>query len=139
MKHPIPRNSVIALAFCLMTTTPRCTTPGCTAAENAPSVRPLEAVQPVDFAREVLPVLSNKCFICHGPDSHEKDVLRLDSPELATADRGGYRAIDQQAPAKSAVLKRIHSTDDQMPPTDAEKQLTPGERDLLTRWIQQGG
>ncbi len=34
---------------------------------------------PVDFAREVLPILSNKCFVCHGPDSRKKDLMRLDS------------------------------------------------------------
>ena len=44
---------------------------------------------PVDFAREILPVLSNKCFVCHGPDSKKKDLLRLDSFEGATRDLGG--------------------------------------------------
>ena len=36
---------------------------------------------PVDFAREVLPILSDKCFVCHGPDSTEEDQLRLDTFE----------------------------------------------------------
>ncbi len=43
---------------------------------------------PVDFAREVLPILSNKCFVCHGPDGEEKKVLRLDSFQEATRDLG---------------------------------------------------
>ena len=41
----------------------------------------LNAAKPVDFAREILPVLSNKCFVCHGPDAKKKDILRLDSFE----------------------------------------------------------
>ena len=93
----------------------------------------------VDFAREILPILSNKCFVCHGPDSQDEDQLRLDSAEFATADRGGYRAIDAKSPADSALLLRIQSEDDPMPPEDAEKQLTDQERALLTRWVQQGG
>lgn len=98
-----------------------------------------ERDNPVDFAREILPILSNKCFVCHGPDSNAKDQLRLDTPELATADRGGYRAINPQSPEKSELLVRIHSTDAPMPPADAEKQLTPVERGLLTQWVKQGG
>lgn len=97
------------------------------------------AATDVDFARQILPILSNKCFVCHGPDARKKDGLRLDSFEAATSDRGGYKAIDPKSPDKSVVLNRIHSADEPMPPADAEKQLTPTERGLLTRWIKQGG
>ena len=93
----------------------------------------------VDFARDVLPILSNKCFVCHGPDSNDAEMLRLDTEELATVDRGGYRAIDQGAPRKSAALHRLLSKDNPMPPADAEKQLTGTERQLLVDWIKQGG
>ena len=93
----------------------------------------------VDFARDVLPILSNKCFVCHGPDSNDADMLRLDTEELATVDRGGYRAIDQKKPRQSAALHRILSEDDPMPPADAEKQLTDLERQTLVTWIKQGG
>ncbi len=94
---------------------------------------PIHAVEdrgatPVDFAREILPVLSDKCFVCHGPAGEEKDVLRLDSFAAATRDLGGHRAIDPDAPDKSEILVRIHSTDDPMPPADADKKLTPKER-----------
>ncbi len=92
----------------------------------------------VSFAREVLPVLSNKCFVCHGPDA-EDDMLKLDSFESATADRDGHQAIQPDKPSDSRLLKRIHSSDDPMPPADAEKQLTPAERDILSRWIAEGG
>jgi hypothetical protein len=93
----------------------------------------------VDFAREVLPILSNKCFACHGPDTQDEADLRLDSFEAATADRDGLRAIDPAKPEKSELLRRIHSKDEPMPPADAEKQLTNTERDILSRWVKQGG
>jgi cytochrome c553 len=93
----------------------------------------------VDFAREILPLLSNKCFVCHGPDGEARKELRLDSFAAATRDLGGHRAIDPTKPEKSAILVRIHSADEPMPPADAEKQLTPGERELLSRWVRQGG
>lgn len=101
----------------------------------------LEADDTVNFSREVLPILSNKCFVCHGPDAAEygEDMRRLDSAEGAMAATDSGRAIDPQAPAKSLLLLRIHSEDDPMPPADAEKQLTRAERSILTRWVEQGG
>jgi len=97
------------------------------------------ADKPVSFSREVLPILSDKCFVCHGPDTRKKSELRLDSFEGATADRGGYRAIDPAKPADSEILKRLFDTDDPMPPEKAEKELTEGERETLKRWVEQGG
>ena len=97
------------------------------------------AETPVDFSREILPILSNKCFICHGPDSRKEDLLRLDSFEGATSDLGGYRAVDPSDLAKSEIIARIHDADDPMPPEDAEKHLTAAERALLKRWVLQGG
>ena len=93
----------------------------------------------VDFSREILPLLSNKCFVCHGPAGEARDVLRLDSFAAATTERDGHRAIDPDAPRKSQILVRLHSTDEPMPPADAEKQLTVKERELLSRWVRQGG
>ena len=90
----------------------------------------------VDFATDVLPILSNKCFVCHGPDAKD-GLVRLDSADAAYADLGGYRAINSSAPGESAALLRIHSVDDPMPPEEAEKQLTASERDhrpLDSRW-----
>ena len=92
-----------------------------------------------NFARDVLPVLSNKCFVCHGPDSNEPGQLRLDTFAAATADRGGYSAINVTSPDKSELLARIFSHDDPMPPGDAEKQLTPAEKKLLKEWVLSGG
>ena len=94
---------------------------------------------PVDFAREILPLLSDKCFVCHGPDGTESETLRLDSFAEATRDLEGRRAIDPEQPEKSEFLVRIFSTDSPMPPEDAERQLTDAERELFARWIRQGG
>ena len=93
----------------------------------------------ISFATDILPILSNKCFVCHGPDTKEKDLLRLDSRAAAVADLGGYKAIDPQDLAKSELIGRIHDKDAPMPPEDAEKQLTAAERKLLTEWVQAGG
>ena len=84
-------------------------------------------------------MLSNKCFVCHGPDAKDEDLLRLDAFATATVDLGGYRAIDPAAPEKSRILVRIHSTDDPMPPADVKKQLSRKERDLISRWVREGG
>jgi hypothetical protein len=97
------------------------------------------AAEPVDFAREVLPILSNKCFACHGPDTKKKKALRLDSYAAAIQDREGIHAIDPEAPEDSEILFRIHDKKDPMPPEDAERQLTDAERDILSRWVKQGG
>mgnify|MGYP001327599535 CR=1 FL=1 len=99
----------------------------------------VQAVEVIDFAAEVLPVLSDKCFVCHGPDGAEKEILRLDSFAEATRDNDGRRAIDPAALEQSEILIRIHSADNPMPPLDAQKQLTSQERQLLSRWIRQGG
>ena len=93
----------------------------------------------VDFARQILPILSNKCFACHGPDSKKPSELRLDSYKSATADRDGVKAIDPKNLTESEMLFRIHDKEDPMPPVDAEKQLTEEERKLLTSWVKSGG
>ena len=98
-----------------------------------------KAGAPVDFAREVLPILSNKCFVCHGPDSRKKDLLRLDSYAGATKDLGDYQAVNPRDPAKSEILVRLHSAKKPMPPKKAEKQLTEQERTIISRWVRQGG
>ncbi|QEG01828.1 Planctomycete cytochrome C [Stieleria maiorica] len=93
----------------------------------------------IDFSREILPILSDKCFVCHGPDTDEGATVRLDSYEAATSDLGGYRAIDPDDLPASELLRRITSADDPMPPDDAEKTLTDHEKQLLAQWVAQGG
>jgi hypothetical protein len=102
------------------------------------SVGFLRADESVDFARQILPILSNKCFSCHGPDTKKAKDLRLDSYAAATKDRKGIRAIDPESPEDSELLFRIHDKEDPMPPED-EKPLTDAERELLSRWVKGGG
>ena len=94
-----------------------------------------------DFSREVLPILSDKCFVCHGPDAAElgEDMRRLDSFKAAHENTDTGRAIDAQQPQHSLILQRIFSADDPMPPSDADKQLTAAEKQTLKRWIETGG
>ncbi|MEO8498198.1 MAG: DUF1549 domain-containing protein, partial [Planctomycetota bacterium] len=96
----------------------------------------------IDFARDIRPLLSNTCFKCHGPDEEGREAdLRLDTPEGAYADLGGYQAIKPNEPESSALIERISSTDpdEKMPPPDSGLKLSPAEIELLKAWIAQGG
>ena len=93
----------------------------------------------IDFANEVLPILSDKCFVCHGPDTFEETSLKLDSFDGATTDLGGYKAVDPEDLESSEMLHRIFSEDDPMPPVDAQKQLTTREKEVLKAWVLSGG
>ncbi|MEC9091953.1 MAG: PSD1 and planctomycete cytochrome C domain-containing protein [Planctomycetota bacterium] len=99
----------------------------------------LAGEEKINFSQKVLPILSNKCFVCHGPDSDEAVDLKLDTAEAAYADLGGYQAINRKDPAKSELLKRIHSRNEPMPPEDALKQLTDQEKAILDQWVLEGG
>ncbi|MFK7738158.1 MAG: PSD1 and planctomycete cytochrome C domain-containing protein [Pirellulaceae bacterium] len=92
----------------------------------------------VDFATQVLPILSDKCFLCHGPDTKEQGLVRLDSFAGATADLGDYRAIDANDPKKSHLIERIFDTDDPMPPVET-KPLSADEKATLRAWVLAGG
>jgi hypothetical protein len=95
----------------------------------------------VRFDRDILPILAEHCFACHGPDAANRQAdLRLDTTEGSTADRDGVRAIVPGNPQASELLVRVHSTDPTvvMPPPDTNKRLTPQEKLLLERWIAAG-
>ena len=98
-----------------------------------------------DFNREVRPILSNNCFLCHGPDEEGRKGgqkgLRLDTREGAMEDLGGGAfAIVPGQPDQSELLKRLITTDadELMPPPKSGKQLSAGEIDILRRWIAGG-
>lgn len=96
----------------------------------------------IDFNRDIRPILSDKCFFCHGPDAGERKAdLRLDTRAGATADLGGYAAVVPGKPEASEFIARITHPDaaEIMPPPDSHKALKPGEIKLLTRWIAEGG
>src|SRR5215831_11189618 len=96
---------------------------------------------PIEFNRDIRPILSDKCYTCHGPDeSKRKSKLRLDTETGAKADLGGHFAIVPGEPAKSELVRRVTALDRarRMPPTYAPSPLTSAEVDRLTRWIAQG-
>lgn len=96
----------------------------------------------VDFRRDVLPLLSERCFLCHGPDEGTREAdLRLDSRDNAIADRDGKSAIKPGDPDASQILMRLTTSDADlaMPPADSgKKRLTVEEIDILRRWIAEG-
>lgn len=105
-----------------------------------------EEPRKLDFNQDIRPILSNKCFQCHGPDEAERKGggvhgLRLDNATGAQEDLGGFRAIVPGDPVASLLIQRITSNDPEalMPPPDSGKSLTPAEIERLTEWVRQGG
>src|SRR4051812_31405718 len=95
----------------------------------------------IDFQRQVRPILSDNCFLCHGPDKGTRMVdLRLDIQEGAFAARKNGTPIVPGKPDESLVIKRIYSDNPafRMPPVFAHKTLTKEQKDTLRRWIEQG-
>ncbi|MBY0459042.1 MAG: DUF1549 domain-containing protein, partial [Gemmataceae bacterium] len=93
----------------------------------------------VDFARDVLPLLSNHCFQCHGPDEKaRKGDLRLDLKDDALRKAGAV--IVPGKSADSEVIRRIESADPKevMPPPKANKPLKPEQVAILKKWIDEG-
>lgn len=95
----------------------------------------------IDFNRDIRPILSSKCLACHGPDSAKREAnLRLDVETSAKAEHDGHAAIIGGDVDHSELVQRITSkdVDEQMPPTESGKKLTPEEIELLSRWIADG-
>lgn len=98
----------------------------------------------VSYNFDIRPILSDKCFICHGPDANKRQAgLRLDLAESA------YKALDENPaahalvpgdPMQSQVFLRISSQDSayRMPPLESNLSLSPHEIKLIERWIKQG-
>ena len=97
------------------------------------------AQAPVDFRRDVLPILSENCFTCHGPDAKTRKAdLRLDVKESAL--RTKDPVIVPGKSGESELFERVSSTDpdEVMPPPKSGKKLTPAQIDVLKKWIDQG-
>jgi len=96
----------------------------------------------VDFARDVLPILSDRCFHCHGPDESDRQAdLRLDLEAELTADRGGYATVVPGSVDASELFDRITTTDVDrvMPPLDAQRTpLSDAEIAAIRGWIEAG-
>jgi hypothetical protein len=96
----------------------------------------------IDFDRDIRPILSDKCFVCHGPDAaNNKSKLRFDTEAHAFADLGnGRRAIVHGDPKQSQLVRRISAENAalRMPPVYSGLKLSRQEVDRLTQWIAQG-
>jgi hypothetical protein len=91
----------------------------------------------LEFNRDIRPILSDKCFACHGPDSAARKAdLRLDQREAAIE----FGALKPGEPSSSPIVERIFSEepDLQMPPADSHKRLSPEQKETLKRWIAEG-
>jgi hypothetical protein len=100
----------------------------------------------ISFNRHIRPILSDKCFACHGPDARARKAdLRLDmAPPPAAAGPDGLPATPPVLvpgdPDQSELIRRVMSADpdEKMPPPDQERQLTDQQRALLRAWVAQG-
>lgn len=91
----------------------------------------------IEFNRDIRPILSENCYLCHGPDkNNRKAKLRLDVREVAL-DRG---AIVPGKPEESEMIKRIEATDpeDHMPPPETHKKISDAQKETLKKWIADG-
>lgn len=96
----------------------------------------LSGQEQVDFNRDIRPILSDKCFFCHGPDPSNREAdLRFDDEDAAKE-----YAIVPGEPDESELMVRITSDDPEsrMPPPQSKLVLTPGEIKTLQRWINEG-
>lgn len=97
--------------------------------------------EPLDFNRDVRPILSDKCFKCHGPDAkNQKSDFRIDTFEHAVVNLGDYAGVVPGDLKASETHWRIHSDDpvDMMPPPEAKMPLTKREIEILDQWIVEG-
>jgi len=95
------------------------------------------ADQPLEYNRDIRPILADKCFACHGPDSAARKAdLRVDDRAAAI----DMLAIVPGKPDESEMIARIFSKDEdeQMPPPATKKTLTVAEKEMLRRWIADG-
>jgi hypothetical protein len=95
------------------------------------------AAEPLEFNRDIRPILADHCFACHGPDrGSRKADLRLDQRDAAVK----AEAISEKQPKKSELIARIFSNDSDvvMPPPEAKKPLTAEQKERLKRWVIEG-
>ena len=127
----VPVNGPLTLGFLIMSL---CMSPLHLPAQDSPSS--------VEFSRDILPLLSENCFQCHGPDEATREAgLRLDQRDgiLAEADSGAAAVIPGSA-VKSELVRRIISDDPdlKMPPPESGKKLTAADIERLKQWVNTG-
>ena len=95
------------------------------------------SAEPVEFNRDIRPILSENCFACHGPDKNARQAdLRLDRRDEAMA-QGAIKPGDLKG---SKLVARIRAEQEmlRMPPVWSDKKLTPKQQQTLVEWIEQG-
>lgn len=96
----------------------------------------------LSFSRDVRPLLTERCFLCHGPDEGTRESeVRFDLREEAVRERDGVYAIKPGDPNASEILKRLTSNDEDvvMPPPDSgQKRLTAEQVNQIRQWISEG-
>src|SRR5438445_1361569 len=95
----------------------------------------------VDFSRDVLPILSDNCYQCHGPDEKaRKAKLRFDNKTGAFRVKDGKTVIVPGKSAESELVRQVTSTDPEevMPPPKSNRKLTASQIGLLRRWVEEG-
>lgn len=104
------------------------------------------AEESISYNRDIRPLLSDRCFACHGPDEAKREAnLRLDLAAGALGPfhvRENRQAIKPGNPESSELWNRLNTTDQSLqmpPPNSGKKPLTESQRELIRQWIQQGG
>ncbi len=104
--------------------------------------QPAAAAEPVNFSRDIRPILSNTCYKCHGPDEKERQAnLRLDTAEGLLARSSAETAIVAPGNSDASELYRRIASEDpdlKMPPPSSGKRLAPEQIELIRRWIDEG-
>jgi hypothetical protein len=101
--------------------------------------------RPVDFSYEIRPLLSDRCFRCHGPDAGKRKAkLRLDTragmlKKLEEVGEG-WAVVKPRDPDKSELIRRIFTDDedDRMPPPESHLTLSAADKAMLKRWVVEG-
>jgi hypothetical protein len=103
---------------------------------------PESSVETIRFNRDIRGILSNNCFFCHGPDKNTRQAdLRLDTINGLQGSAENPGPVIPGKPDQSMIIQRIRSLDpdEQMPPPDSGKSLSAEEKELLARWVAEGG
>ena len=102
-------------------------------------------IDEVNFNFDVKPILSDKCYTCHGPDDKARKAnLRLDIESgfyKSLEDNPNHYVINKNSPEKSEILNRINSENASyvMPPPESNLKLSAREKEVLKKWVDQGG
>lgn len=133
---------IIALFFCIILFAH--TFESCQPSKSMQSFGQKRLPEVVDFNFHVKPILSDRCFKCHGMDDQTREAgLRLDTKEgafMALGNAKDHYAIIPNDAENSTLVERIYTADPTsvMPPPESNLKLTDFEKALLKKWIAQG-